>query len=153
MPIYNYKCKCGNIYEEIFDMSNIKKSIKCVNCGGIANLMPSSPALKVMGEKRKEMLRAMTGREINSIEDEQKYLKEKNLMTVSKKEWQEIKAKRDSAWNNTSFDKNKMHKNMIEGIKKVVENIDERRRINLYNLEKKKEAEKIRDNKLDAVKI
>lgn len=153
MPIYRYKCSCGNIIEEMFDLSNIVKQIKCLNCGGIAKYIPSAPALKVMTERRKENLKKITGREINSFEEQKQYEKERGLMMISRKEWEEIKAKRDSAWRSYKFDRGKMQKEMVEGIKKVVENIDERRKINLYNLEKKKEAEQIRDNKFDGAKI
>lgn len=153
MAIYRFKCQCGNIIEEIFNSSNIAKEINCVNCGGKAKYIPSAPAVKIMSEKRKEHLRKLTGREINSHQEEEKYLKDNNLLSVSKREWQEIKAKRDARWNNYYFDKGKIKENMVEGVRRIVENVDERRKINLYNLEKKKEAEKIINKKIDAVEI
>lgn len=154
MPIYRYKCKeCGTIYEEIFDRNSVKNRITCANCGTEAVIIPSSPSIKVMSEKRKEIIKQLTGREINSYKEEEAYMKQNNLISVSKKEWQEIKAKRDSMWNSYNYNRDKIQSKMVEGIKRVIENREERIKINLYNREKKEEARNIINKNYDGVEI
>ncbi len=37
MPFYEYKCKCGNTFEELFSMSQDSSTAVCPKCGSFAD--------------------------------------------------------------------------------------------------------------------
>ncbi|MCK5849603.1 MAG: zinc ribbon domain-containing protein [Kiritimatiellae bacterium] len=41
MPIYEYRCKCGNQFEKPSRISEMKREQKCAECGELAKLMVS----------------------------------------------------------------------------------------------------------------
>ena len=44
MPLYDYKCSNGHIFEALVKMADRKTSI-CQHCGESANLLPSAPRI------------------------------------------------------------------------------------------------------------
>ena len=38
MPLYEFECKCGAIFEKFLKLELFEKEIKCTNCGGLAQL-------------------------------------------------------------------------------------------------------------------
>jgi putative FmdB family regulatory protein len=154
MPLYEYKCnKCKQVYEKL--ETNPQQQITCINCGGIAKRIISNFNHNIFTEDRKKKLKEITGTEIENSKQLEHYERKTNTITLSRREWMEIKARRDSYWHNKEIklDKNKLKDNMAEAIKEVRENEEIRRMTNLYNLKKRKEAEDILNNRIENVKI
>lgn len=150
MPIFVYRCGCGEEFEELQEKSD--NFIRCINCGGLAKKMITAANNFIFTEKKKEIYKMQTGIEINDRIEERKYLEKYGGIFVSKKEWEEIKAKQESKYD-LNINKKALKEKMAEEMKRVVENKDERKRIIEINKRNAELTNKLLKDELENAKI